>query len=137
LKKILIYISIGLLSITTLYFYLQPEYLVFHDFNLNNGASRSTSKDLYFTEWWYFDGEVNNNLSFVLTFWHSKKGNWIELTLYDSKKGEQTFFHYNFTDEEIKISKSECKVDMGSNNLLKENGIYLVKIDNPDLCLQL
>jgi hypothetical protein len=110
-----------------------PSYKIIHGIECKQDGAQNIQNGRRFIEWWYFDGILEKNLSFVLTFWTSSDGNSINIVFYDQDNDTRKNYNYIFPQNEIKISKDKCKIKMGNNYVLEQNGIYLIKIKERDL----
>lgn len=120
-------------------FYFKPKSVVIYNIGYETDAvqhARHTDKNNNFIEWWYFDGHISANLSFVLTFWTATKGNWVELTLYDSEKNKTTVYRGDFIKDNIEISGKKYIIKMGNNSIIEKNGVYTIVFNNQNCKFQ-
>lgn len=116
--------------------YCRPELKIVKNISYKLDAAQHNSKDIDFVEWWYFNGTIDEDLSFLVSFYTSTKDNFVELTLYDSRKDQRQRYVSNFLKNDIAISREKCLVKMGNNVLSGHNGIYTVCLNHEDFFLK-
>jgi hypothetical protein len=130
-------VCLGALFLINVYF--KPKSVIIYNIGYEKDAAqyaRHTDENNNFIEWWYFDGHINETLSFVLTFWVSSKDNWVELTVYDSGKDRNQVYRDDFIKNNIEISYKKCNIKMGNNSVSEKNGIYTIVFNNQNCKFQ-
>lgn len=120
-------------------FYLMPKSEIIYNTGYENDAPQHlqyVNKYNKFVEWWYFDGHINANLSFILTFWISSNGDWAELTIYDNIKEKKEVYHEDFIKNKVLFSEKKCEIKMGNSSVLEKNGVYSIIFNNRDCKFQ-
>jgi len=136
-KNIFALILIFVLLIVLLPMVIDSKVELVYDVEYRNDASQHKGGESNFIEWWYFDGIIDEKISFVLTFWVSKEeDNWINLSIYDSSKNKEIVYRRDFSESEIKVSKEKCKVVMNDSMIVENKGLYSVRVIINDLSLE-
>jgi hypothetical protein len=109
--------------------YSKPLYPV----PLAKDAAQHYSFDKFYVEWWYFDGVLNNDVHFALSFMIYAKGGNVDLTLFNLKNKERKVYHFDFLPKDIEVSKKKCQIRMGTNFVSETNGVYSIALNEKDL----
>ena len=67
------FILIALIFVT--YIYLKPSIRLIYPVRYERDAAQHLDNEKRFVEWWYFDGRITENPSFILTFLLTQKDN--------------------------------------------------------------
>ena len=136
-KKLIWFTLLGfLVTFLLIRAYSTPKTVTVYNIGYEQDASQHMKKHPIFVEWWYFDGHINPQLSFVLTFWVSSKNNWVRLNIYDSSKDRNWTFSEYPTKNNIEISYNKCNIRMGNSSITEKNGIYSIVFDNQNCKLR-
>ncbi len=126
-SKRIFFILIGCIGIVLLAVYnIEPGHKVIHNIGYETDAAQHIPADRFSIEWWYFDGNINEHLSFILVFYLSTESNYAYLVLYDAQNNTRKITYYDFPRDRISIHQSKCKIKMGNNSIVEKNGVYSV-----------
>jgi hypothetical protein len=110
---------------------LETHYNISYDLD----AKQPLSGHKDFIEWWYFDGQINDHNSFILTYYLSSRGNWVELTLYNGSTNETRVFHSDVDPKQTRWSDKAFSLNMAGNWAVEKNGVYSVFFKHEDCAL--
>jgi len=132
LKKIpLVILLIAFIFIT--YTYFNPSIRFIYPIKYEKDITQHIDNEKGFMEWWYFDGSITENLSFVLSFLARPQIQYVVLSLYDSESDYRKTYRFNIAALETKISSNKCQVEFGKNTIREENGNYIVNINTAEM----
>lgn len=135
-KGILRFFSIACVLVVCALVVIWPRRETHYNIGYNLDAKQPLGGHKNFTEWWYFDGQFNDHTSFILTFFLSSEGDWVELTLYNESSKETRVFHSKVAPGQSRWSDTVFSLNMAESWAAETNGVYNVFFKNKDCVLR-